>query len=170
MNGFAKRIGVPPLPTPLRILNQCFSCRSRIRKNSDVARKPEFLRIQLRESLTALGAGVRCGAGSRRREPGPRLLRAWPIRRLPNWIARAGEPLTEQELAAVCIFVKRGSLFGEPTWVQAHAKCLGIESTLRPRRRPQVRFSPRHAIMIPEPLWSAFTPACSPGRWISLTG
>ena len=64
------------------------------------------------------------------------------MRRLPNWIARAGEPLSEQELAAVRICAKRGSSVGEPTWVQAHAKRLGLESTLRPRGRPQVRFSP----------------------------
>ena len=58
---------------------------------------------------------VRFGARSRRREPEPRLLTAWPSRRLPNWLARAGEPLTEQELAAVRNSAKRGSPFGEPT-------------------------------------------------------
>ena len=32
----------------------------------------------------------------------------------------------------------RQRLFGEPTWVQAHAKRLGLESILCPRGRPQV--------------------------------
>jgi len=35
---------------------------------------------------------------------------------------------------------KRGSPFGEPWWIESTVKRLGLESTLRPRGRPQVRF------------------------------
>ena len=34
-------------------------------------------------------------------EPDPRLLSAWPHARLPNWVNRVNEPLTDKELQAV---------------------------------------------------------------------
>ena len=73
-------------------------------------------------------------------EPAPALLSAWPIPRLPNWVERVNEPLTERELAAVRRSAQRGRPLGEPSWVEATAQRLGLASTLRPRGRPQVRF------------------------------
>ena len=47
--------------------------------------------------------------------------------------------VTDKEIAAVRWSLKRGSPFGNETWVEATARRLDLESTLRPRGRPQVR-------------------------------
>jgi putative transposase len=72
-------------------------------------------------------------------EPNPRLLTSWPISRLPNWVDRVNEPLTEKELAAVRRCVQRGAPLGDERWVTRTVRRLGLQSTLRPRGRPQVR-------------------------------
>lgn len=74
-----------------------------------------------------------------RPEPNPKLLTVWPIARLPNWVQRVNEPLSEKEVDAVRWSVKRGSPFGDPSWVESTARRLDLESTLRPRGRPRVR-------------------------------
>ena len=66
-------------------------------------------------------------------EPNPKLLSAWPIPRLPDWKDRVNEPLTEKELKAVRWSGKRGSPYGNETWVESIARRLDLESTLRPR-------------------------------------
>jgi putative transposase len=68
------------------------------------------------------------------------LLSPWPIPRSPNWVAKVNEPLTELELAAVRRCAQRGSPLGDSAWIKSTVKRLGLESTLRPRGRPQVRF------------------------------
>ncbi|MCA9118941.1 MAG: transposase [Planctomycetaceae bacterium] len=73
-------------------------------------------------------------------EPEPSLLSPWPIPRLPNWVERVNEPLTSGELDAIRTSAKRGSPYGDASWVESSVKRLGLESTLRPRGRPQVRF------------------------------
>ena len=73
-------------------------------------------------------------------EAAPALLSAWPIPRLPNWVEKVNEPLTERELAAVRRSAERGHLLGEPSRVESTAQRLGLASTLHPRGRPQVRF------------------------------
>lgn len=73
-------------------------------------------------------------------EPDPALLSAWPIPRLPNWVAKVNEALTDPELAALRRSAQRGSPFGMPSWTVATVERLGLSSTLRPRGRPQVRF------------------------------
>ncbi len=70
-------------------------------------------------------------------EPRPKLLSPWPLARLPGWVKRVNEALSEKELAAVRWSIKRGSPFGEETWVEAIARRLDLESTLRPRGRPR---------------------------------
>ena len=60
---------------------------------------------------------------------------------LPDWVERVNTPLTASELTAIRTCAKRGSPFGEASWVESSVKRLGLESTLRPRGRPQVRFS-----------------------------
>ncbi len=52
------------------------------------------------------------------------------------------EPLTEKELGAARLSLKRGSPFGNETWIDATARRLDLESTLRPRGRPRVRKLP----------------------------
>ena len=73
-------------------------------------------------------------------EPSPVLLSSWPLRRSPNWLEKVNTPLTKAELSAVRHSVKRGSPFGESSWIESTAKRLGLSSTLRPRGRPRVRF------------------------------
>ena len=73
-------------------------------------------------------------------EPDPALLSAWPIPRLPNWVEKVNQPLTDGELDAVRRSAQRGSPLGDSPWIAATAKRLGLASTLRPRGRPQVRF------------------------------
>ena len=72
-------------------------------------------------------------------EPDPRLLASWPIARLPRWVDRVNEPLTDDELESVRRSAQRGSPFGDASWVESSAKRLGLNSTLRPRGRPHVR-------------------------------
>ena len=67
----------------------------------------------------------------------PRLLFAWPIARSPRWAKRVNKPLTAAELKAVRTSVNRGSPFGDGNGVQAIARHLNLQSTLRPRGRPK---------------------------------
>ena len=73
-------------------------------------------------------------------EPDLKLLSPWPIPRLPRWIERVNEPLSEQELKAVRLSAQRGRPLGDEGWVESIARRLNLESTMRPRGRPRVRF------------------------------
>ena len=73
-------------------------------------------------------------------EPEPALLSPWPIRRLPNWVAKVNEALTDKELSALRRSAQRGTPFGETNWINETSHRLGLSTTLRPRGRPQVRF------------------------------
>jgi len=70
----------------------------------------------------------------------PSLLSPWPIPRLPKWVKRVNEPLSEGDLAAVRKSVERGRPFGDADWLESTAARFGLESTLRPRGRPQIHF------------------------------
>ena len=72
-------------------------------------------------------------------EPDPKLLSPWPIARLPKWVDRINEPLTEKELAAVRLSAQRGRPLGDERWVESTARRLQLESTIRPRGRQRVR-------------------------------
>ena len=74
------------------------------------------------------------------KEPTPELLSPWPIPRSPNWLGRVNEPLSEGELATIRNAAQRGCPFGESSWVETVTRRLSLESTIRPRGRPQVRF------------------------------
>lgn len=74
-------------------------------------------------------------------EPDPQLLSPWPIPRSANWVARVNEARTGPELARVRLSAMRGRPFGECNWVEKVAKRNSLDSTLRPRGRPQIRFS-----------------------------
>jgi len=71
-------------------------------------------------------------------EPAPRVLAPWPLARLPNWVERVNEPLSERELEAIRRSIRRGRPLGDPRWVKKTAARLGLQSTLRPRGRPRV--------------------------------
>ena len=73
-------------------------------------------------------------------EPAPRLLSKWPSPRLPHWVKRVNEPLSEKELAAVRLSAQRGRPLGDDNWVESIARRLNLESTMRPRGRKRVRF------------------------------
>ena len=64
-------------------------------------------------------------------------LAPWPVRRLPRWVERVNEALSEKELKALRHSVMRGLPFGDDTWTTETAKRLGLESTTRPRGRPR---------------------------------
>ncbi|MFT5042912.1 MAG: putative transposase [Hyphomicrobiaceae bacterium] len=74
-------------------------------------------------------------------EPEPKLLSPWPLPRLPKWVARVNEPLTENELKAVRLSANRGRPLGDEGWVESTALRLNLESTMRPRGRPRVRLN-----------------------------
>ena len=97
-------------------------------------------RNALRADLVKKAEDWKWGSLSRwmaRPEWNPKLLSPWPIPRSPNWKARVNVALTERELESVRWSVKRGSPFGDETWVESIARRLSLESTLRPRGRPR---------------------------------
>ena len=99
-------------------------------------------RNALRANMTARAEDWRWGSLSRwlqRPEPEPKLLSPWPIPRLPNWVSRVNEPLSESELNAIRICANRGAPLGDEGWVESIARRLNLESTMRPRVRPRVR-------------------------------
>jgi putative transposase len=64
--------------------------------------------------------------------------------RLPGWVERVNEPLSEEELAAVRLSAQRGRPLGDEGWVESIARRLNLESTMRPRGRKRVRFPKDH--------------------------
>jgi putative transposase len=54
-------------------------------------------------------------------------------------VDRVNEPLTEHELAAVRSSEQRGRPLGDEGWVEAIARRLNLESTMRPRGRQRIR-------------------------------
>jgi len=77
-------------------------------------------------------------------EPEPKLLSSWPIPRLPNWVARVNQALSDQELKAIRNCAQRGAPLGDEGWVESIARRLDLESTMRPRGRPRVRPLPKN--------------------------
>ena len=72
-------------------------------------------------------------------EPNPKLLSPWPLARLPRWVQRVNEPLSERELNCVRLSAQRGRPLGDDGWVETIARRLNLESTMRPRGRQKVR-------------------------------
>jgi putative transposase len=73
-----------------------------------------------------------------RPEPEPKLLTAWPISRLPGWVERVNQAMTDAEQEAIRTSAQRGSPFGDESWVESTAKRLNLESSIRPWGRPRV--------------------------------
>ena len=65
------------------------------------------------------------------------VLSDWPLRQPDDWLSFVNEPQTEAELTALRQCVNRGCPFGDSNWVNATAKKLGLNSTLRQRGRPK---------------------------------
>ena len=61
------------------------------------------------------------------------ILADWPLRQPASWRQHVNQPQTEGELAALRRSVVRGQPYGDQRWVQATAKRLGLEPTLRKR-------------------------------------
>jgi putative transposase len=100
-------------------------------------------RNALRAGLVELAEDWRWGSLYRwlqRTEPKPKLLTAWPISRLPGWVERVNQAMTETELEAIRTSAQRGRPFGDADWLESTAKRLGLESSIRPRGRPQIHF------------------------------
>lgn len=74
-----------------------------------------------------------------RDDPAFPILSDWPLPRPANWLQMVNEPQTEAELEALRCCVNRSRPFGDPAWVGAAAKQMGLEWTLRPRGRPTKR-------------------------------
>jgi len=53
-----------------------------------------------------------------------------------GWLELVKDPQTDAELASVRHSVERGRPFGSDNWVKRMAETLGLESSLRPRGRP----------------------------------
>lgn len=64
-------------------------------------------------------------------------LSEWPLERPAYWLDLVNAPETGHELAILRENVNRGRPFGDIAWVTHVAKRLRLESTLRPRGRPQ---------------------------------
>ncbi len=57
--------------------------------------------------------------------------------RLPNWIERVNEALSDKELEAVRRCGHRGQPFGDDGWTESITRRLNLESTMGPRGRPK---------------------------------
>ena len=52
-------------------------------------------------------------------------------------LARVNEPLSDGDLHRLRLSVERGRPFGNEPWTRETAQRLGLESTLRSRRKPR---------------------------------
>jgi putative transposase len=64
------------------------------------------------------------------------VLSEWPVPRPGDWVEQVNRAETPAELEALRRSVRRGSPFGEATWVVETARALRLERTLRPPGRP----------------------------------
>ena len=79
------------------------------------------------------------------KEPDPKLLSPWPIRRLPGWNERVDTALTAGELKELRACVDRSRPYGSEEWVEQVAERHGLWHTLRPAGRPRKRPKPKLA-------------------------
>ncbi len=64
-------------------------------------------------------------------------LSPWPVRRLPNWVGRVNQALSDGERKALARSIQRGVPFGSKAWIVETVKRCRLESTMRPRGRPK---------------------------------
>jgi putative transposase len=97
-------------------------------------------RNALRANLVARAQDWRWGSlwrRTHRTEDDGGLLGAWPVGLPKDWTRLVNRPQHEAELDALRRSVVRGRPYGGERWVQATAKRLHLESTLRARGRPK---------------------------------
>jgi putative transposase len=70
-----------------------------------------------------------------------KLLDDWPVHRPADWLRFVNESSGESELSTMRENVLRSRPLGDETWVNAMAKQLGLEFTLRPRGRPKLKMN-----------------------------
>ena len=64
-------------------------------------------------------------------------LAPWPVPRKAGWVEHVNRPQSDAELAAIRRSVERGNPFGNESWSDRAIRCLGLETTIRPRGRPR---------------------------------
>ena len=64
------------------------------------------------------------------------LISTWPVRRRNNWIQWTRTDFSKEERTKLDWSRDRGVPFGDETWVEATARRFDLESTMRPRGRP----------------------------------
>jgi len=79
-------------------------------------------------------------------EPDPKLLSPWPVPRLPGWVQRVNQPLSDSERETVRLSAQRGRPFGDEKWVKSTVKRFKLESTVRPRGRQRILPLPKQPI------------------------
>ena len=57
----------------------------------------------------------------------PIKLATWPVHRLPRWVERINETLTEKECKAIRHSVGRGKPYGDEKWITKMVKKHGLE-------------------------------------------
>ncbi len=60
----------------------------------------------------------------------------WPVARPDDWLERVNQPLTGAEIKALRRCAERGRPYGSGPWIDATAKQLGLQITLRSPGRP----------------------------------
>lgn len=70
------------------------------------------------------------------------ILSRWPLPQPATWARHVNQPQSDAELVAIRRSVERGQPFGDDRWVEATAKRLGLDSTLRKRGRPKKQDDP----------------------------
>ena len=66
-----------------------------------------------------------------------------PAPRGADWLGFVNAPITEAEVAAMRLSLRRDRPFGSDAWTSETAKLLGLEYSLRPRGRQPRRASPQ---------------------------
>ena len=64
------------------------------------------------------------------------LLSKWPLTRKRGWLEYVNQVISEKEQNAVQRSIQRGCPYGDTDWSQRMIKKLGLESTVKPRGRP----------------------------------
>jgi putative transposase len=64
-------------------------------------------------------------------------LEPWPVTRPRDWVAYVNQPQTPAEIERVRHCARRGTPYGHAQWVEAVAKELSLDCTLRGRGRPK---------------------------------
>jgi putative transposase len=93
-------------------------------------------RNPLRAGLVGRAQDWRWSSAAPQRGGGPPL-DPGPVPRPASWLEDVNAPQTEAELEALRKCIQRRRPYGHAAWVEAAARRLGLEASLRPRGRPR---------------------------------